>query len=52
MDQKFIQQGDVRRTLQETMSIAWELLASLPDESLVRLSDQQIAAQITCFRDD
>ena len=52
MDQKFIQQGDVRRTLEETMSIAWELLASLPDESLVRLSDQQIAAQITCFRDD
>jgi len=52
MDQKFIQQGDARRALDETLAIAWELLASLPDESLVRLSDRQIALHIEPRRRD
>lgn len=52
MDERFIQQGDSRRTLEETLAIGWELLAGLPDESLVRLSDDQISNNINPCRND
>lgn len=42
MEKEFLHQADERRTLDETFDIGWKLLAELPDESLVRLSDEQI----------
>ena len=51
MDREFIHQGDERRTLEQTFDIGWRLLASLPDESLVRLSDAQIGEHIAPRRD-
>jgi len=46
MDSEFLHQGDDRRTLDESMEIGWRLLAGLPDESLLRLSDAQIASRV------
>ncbi len=46
MDDVFIRQDDHRRTLEETFDLGWTLLAELPDEALVRLSDAQIADHI------
>jgi len=46
MDAEFIHQGEARRTLEESMEIGWTLLARLPDESLLRLSDDQIDRHI------
>lgn len=46
MDATFIRQDDDRRTLEDTFEIGWRLLAELPNESLVRLSDRQIAEHI------
>lgn len=37
---------DGARTLDESMAIAWRLLAALPAEELTRLSDAQIARQL------
>jgi V/A-type H+-transporting ATPase subunit B len=51
MDREFIHQADQRRTLEETFDIGWSLLSSLPDETLVRLSDSQIGEHITPRRD-
>ncbi len=51
LDQRFIQQGDERRTLEKSLATGWELLASLPDESLVRLSDEQIHDHIRPCRE-
>ncbi len=45
MDTEFIRQ-DQRRTLEQTLEIGWRLLAELPDENLLRLSDRQIAEHI------
>jgi V/A-type H+-transporting ATPase subunit B len=42
MDNEFLHQGDQRRSLEETFEAGWRLLARLPDEALVRLSDAQI----------
>ncbi len=42
MDSEFVRQDDQRRSLEETFRIGWGLLAELPDETLVRLSDRQI----------
>ncbi len=46
MEREFINQRDIRRSLEETFDIGWTLLATLPDEILVRLSDSQIAEHI------
>jgi V/A-type H+-transporting ATPase subunit B len=46
MDKEFIHQGDERRTLEQSMDIGWKLLARLPDEALLRLSDEQIERHI------
>ena len=51
MDTIFINQGDQRRSLEQTFDVGWTLLTELPDESLVRLSDEQIATHITVRRD-
>jgi V/A-type H+-transporting ATPase subunit B len=51
MDREFIHQADQRRTLEETFDIGWSLLSSLPDETLVRLSDSQIGEHIAPRRD-
>lgn len=36
---------EARRSIQETFDIGWRLLASLPRQDLVRLSDATIAAR-------
>ncbi|MEA3291699.1 MAG: V-type ATP synthase subunit B [Pseudomonadota bacterium] len=46
MEQRFIHQGEERRALETTMQIGWELLATLPDEVLNRLSDDQLREHI------
>jgi len=51
MDTEFIRQ-DQRRTLEQTLEIGWRLLAELPDENLLRLSDHQIAEHIQPRRRD
>jgi V/A-type H+-transporting ATPase subunit B len=51
MDRELIHQGDQRRTLEESMQIGWRLLAQLPDETLLRLSDEQIATHLEAYRD-
>lgn len=43
MDEEFVGQGAVRRTLENTMDLGWRLLGGLSDDLLVRLSDEQIA---------
>ena len=50
MEQEFLDQGDVRRSLADTSEIGWRLLAELPDEALVRLSDAQIAQRLSEYR--
>ncbi len=52
MDDEFIRQDDFRRTLEETFDLGWMLLAELPDEVLVRLSDDQIDEHIKRHRHD
>lgn len=51
MDLEFIHQADHRRPLEETFDIGWSLLSSLPEETLVRLSDSQICEHIAPRRD-
>lgn len=46
MEVEFVGQGNVRRSLENTMDVGWRLLSGLPDELLVRLSDAQIAGHI------
>lgn len=46
MEVEFVGQGAVRRSLENTMDLGWQLLSGLPDELLVRLSDAQIAGRI------
>ena len=41
---RLVGQGTVRRTLDESFEIAWELLGALPREELGRLSDELLAA--------
>lgn len=48
---EFIQQGDERRTLEQSMEIGWRLLAGLPRSELHRLSDTQIARHIDPLRE-
>ena len=50
MEQEFLDQGDARRSLADTSAIGWRLLAELPDEALVRLSDAQIAERLSEYR--
>ncbi len=50
MEGEFLHQGDQRRDLEETFATGWRLLAQLPDESLVRLSDAQIQEHIAPLR--
>ena len=38
-EQEFVQQGNVRRPLAETIAIGWRLLDTLPREDLLRLSE-------------
>ncbi|MDH3636911.1 MAG: V-type ATP synthase subunit B [Gammaproteobacteria bacterium] len=51
MEQEFIHQADRRRSLEETFDVGWSLLAELPDESLIRLSDTQIGEHLKPYRD-
>ncbi len=51
MERDFLGQGEHRRTLEESMAIGWELLSSLPDELLVRLSDAQISRHVAPLRE-
>jgi V/A-type H+/Na+-transporting ATPase subunit B len=39
-EQDLVRQGDVRRSLVETIDIGWRLLDTLPHEDLLRLSDE------------
>ncbi len=50
MDDEFIRQDDQRRSLEDTFDIGWRLLAELPDESLIRLSDEQITEHVAAHR--
>lgn len=50
MEDEFLNQGDSRRTLQETFAAGWRLLATLPDQVLVRLSDEQLERQVAIHR--
>ncbi len=50
MEEQFLHQGDERRSLERSMDIAWDLLATLPDEVLLRLSDEQIEHHIRSRR--
>ena len=52
MENEFLNQGDTRRTLEDTFEIGWRLLAELPDEVLVRLSDKQIEQHLAAHRHD
>jgi V/A-type H+-transporting ATPase subunit B len=52
MDDVLLRQDDRRRTLEETFDLGWMLLAELPDETLVRLSDTQIENHIKPHRHD
>ena len=38
-EQKFIAQGDTNRTIEQTLDLGWELLATLPREALDRCDD-------------
>ena len=51
MENEFIHQGEQRRNLEETFAIGWRLLAELPNDALVRLSDTQIDEHLTVLRD-
>lgn len=42
LEQQFIHQSERRRTLEQSLEIGWRLLAELPEEILVRLSDTQL----------
>ncbi len=50
MEARFIHQEGARRTLATSMDIGWQLLAELPDEILVRLSDAQLERYIRGYR--
>ena len=50
LEDEFLNQGDTRRTLEETFAAGWRLLAGLPDQVLVRLSDQQIESHVKAYR--
>ncbi len=51
LERDFLDQGERRRSLEQTLEIGCRLLASLPDEFLVRLSDEQIAARLGPWRE-
>jgi V/A-type H+-transporting ATPase subunit B len=42
---EFVAQGEVRRTIAETLQLGWRLLETLPREDLLRLSDAAWAAR-------
>jgi V/A-type H+-transporting ATPase subunit B len=42
---EFVAQGEVRRTIAETLQLGWRLLETLPREDLMRLSDAAWAAR-------
>lgn len=42
LEQQFIHQGEKRRTLEQSLEFGWQLLAELPEEILIRLSDTQL----------
>ena len=44
-ESEFVAQGDVRRTIAETLELGWRLLETLPREDLLRLSDVAWAAR-------
>lgn len=48
---EFANQGNQRRTLEQSMAIGWRLLSLLPRGELHRLSDAQIAAHIEPLRE-
>jgi len=45
-EQAFVGQGEVRRTLPETLDAGWRLLESLPRDDLTRISDEAWAARV------
>ncbi|GIW53583.1 MAG: V-type ATP synthase subunit B [Gemmatimonadales bacterium] len=44
-ERRFVCQGAVRRSISETLELAWELLAGLPREDLLRVSDSTLEAR-------
>jgi V/A-type H+-transporting ATPase subunit B len=50
-ESEFTNQGNERRTLEQSMDIGWRLLSVLPDSELHRLSDAQIKANIDTVRE-
>jgi V/A-type H+-transporting ATPase subunit B len=42
LEREFLHQGDERRSLEDSFDLGWRLLAELPNEALVRLSNAQI----------
>ncbi len=45
-EQEFVGQGEVRRTLLETLDAGWRLLESVPRDDLTRISDEAWATRI------
>ena len=45
-EQEFVGQGEVRRTLPETLDAGWRLLESVPRDDLSRLSDEAWSARV------
>lgn len=41
-EEEFVGQGQVNRTISETLDLAWKLLSLLPAEELTRVSEEQI----------
>jgi len=45
-EQEFVGQGEVRRTLPETLDAGWRLLESVPRDDLTRISDEAWASRV------
>jgi V/A-type H+-transporting ATPase subunit B len=45
-EQEFVGQGEVRRTLPETLAAGWRLLESVPRDDLTRISDEAWASRV------
>jgi len=51
-EKKFIaQKSNENRRIQTTLDIGWEILSKLPEEKLLRISDELIGKYIRRFKD-
>jgi V/A-type H+/Na+-transporting ATPase subunit B len=41
-ERRFVGQGDQRRSIEETLDLAWELLAPFPESELRRISPELV----------